>query len=284
MKFGEWCDMWLSIITPIRSPQTISSYRGALRHVAGLLDREIAEVDAPAWQRAVNQVASQLPRQAQIAHAALRAAWRFGQKQGVIPSHHSPWAYVAAPDHHAKPILYLTPAEMSSYARAVRSTPAALPLLLMMLCGLRRGEALGLKWSQIDYRSMVLYIDCQIVNGKESRPKSKASVRKVPFCAEIAEIIERYGDKTSRLCYNGGVRQVYSSHKRALRNADIPAEITLHGLRHSCATAALAAGVPVTAVQHLLGHAHFSTTADIYNHALIDPQRQAVEQLAKMAV
>lgn len=282
MRLYEWLEMWLLIITPIRSPRTIDSYRHALKHLpsdfVGLL---LQDVTPAAWQLAVNTVYGELPRQAQILHAALRAAWRMGQKQGVIPPDRSPWLYVAAPVHHPKPILYLTPAEMSSYARAARDTDAALPLLLMLLLGLRRGEVLGLKWSQIDERAQYIMIDAQIVNGTECKPKSRSSVRQVPICAEICTILDQYGDKTSSFCYNGGVKRLYAAHAAALTAAQLP-PVTLHGLRHSCATAALSAGAPITAVQHLLGHRHFSTTANIYSHALLDPQRDAVSNLCRL--
>ena len=282
MRLCEWLDMWLSIITPIRSPRTIDSYRHALKHLPDDFKAlNLQDVTPVAWQLAINTVYGELPRQAQILHAALRAAWRMGQKQGIIPPDRSPWQYVAAPVHHSKPILYLTPAEMSSYARAARDTEAPLPLLLMLLLGLRRGEVLGLKWSQIDERSMYIMIDSQIVNGTESKPKSRASVRQVPICAEICALLAEYGDKTSRFCYNGGVKRLYTAHAAALAEAQLP-PITLHGLRHSCATAALAAGAPITAVQHLLGHRHYATTANIYSHALLDPQRNAVLSLCRM--
>lgn len=285
MKFGELIENWLEIITPIRSPRTISAYRSALKHTGdNLWKTPVDDVTAAAWQLAVNQTAASWPRQAQLQHAAFRAAWRFGQRMGMILPDHSPYLYVAPPEHHHKPILYLTPAEMSSYCREARHTPAALPLLLMLLLGLRRGEALAVKWSQIDRRSMILYIDSQIVNGERSKPKSRSSVRKVPICADILRIFDEYGDKTGYLCYNGSVGMVYASHAMALERARLPAGITLHGLRHSCATAALSGGVPVTAVQHLLGHAHFSTTADIYSHVLIEPVREAVSTVIGLAM
>lgn len=282
MRVSELLDVWLTTITPIRSPRTISSYRQALAHLsADFMALSLDDLSSTVWQGAINKVNGSLPRQSQIMHAALRAAWRFGQKHQLIPPDRSPWLYVAAPVHHAKPILYLTPAEMSSYVRSVQDTQAPLPLLLMLLLGLRRGEALGLKWSQIDHRSMIITIDSQIVNGVECKPKSRSSVRQVPFCAEIDDFFRLYGDKSSSFCYNGSVQQVYRAHKAALAASGLP-PVTLHGLRHSCATAALATGAPITAVQHLLGHRHFSTTALIYSHALIDPQRNAVLSLCRL--
>ena len=42
--------------------------------------------------------------------------------------------------------------------------------------------------------------------------------------------------------------------------------VTLHGLRHSCATVAILAGCELVTVQKLLGHKHISLTADLYTH------------------
>ena len=284
MTVNEWLETWLSIITPIRSPRTISGYRYALVHLPeDVRQLQLEQLTPPVWQKAINTVYGLLPRQAQLMHAALRAAWRFGQKQQVIPPDRSPWQYVSCPSYTPKPILYLTPEEMSSYVRAARETDAPLPLLLMLLLGLRRGEALGLKWSDIDEKSMVIRISRQIVNGVECKPKSASSVRVVPICAEIQAFLHQYGDKSSCFCYNGSSRCVYEAHREALAAAQLPPGVTLHGLRHSCATAALSIGVPITAVQHLLGHRHFTTTAGIYSHVLINPQRAAVSSLCEMA-
>lgn len=280
MKMDELLSQWLSLTSSRCRPATVQSYRSALAHVPEeMLLTDVNSVSPAMWESALNACAALYPRQAQLMHAALRKCWNDGQRLGLIPSDHTPYRNVLVPKHRSRPISYLLPEEMSSYAAAAQATPAALPLLLMLLCGLRRGEAMGLKWSQIDERGMLMRIDSQLVNGHDAPPKSRTSDRLVPICAEILTIIKKYGDVGEKYCYNGGMDRLYAAHKAALAAAGITAPVTLHGLRHSCATAALASGSDIKTVQKILGHASFAITADTYCHALLTSERRAIGAL-----
>jgi integrase len=65
------------------------------------------------------------------------------------------------------------------------------------------------------------------------------------------------------------------------RAAGVPT-IKFHGLRHTCATLLLAAGVPVQVVAQRLGHAQVSMTLEVYAHALPDMQRDAAARLGAL--
>ena len=65
------------------------------------------------------------------------------------------------------------------------------------------------------------------------------------------------------------------------RDAGIP-HIRLHDVRHSYATAALAAGVPTKVVSERLGHASIAITLDTYSHVLPNMQAEAAEQVARL--
>ena len=67
--------------------------------------------------------------------------------------------------------------------------------------------------------------------------------------------------------------------KRIIENARVR-PITFHGMRHTCATLMLQAGVPVKVVSERLGHKKAETTIDIYMHVLPDMQEQAAQQLS----
>jgi integrase len=68
----------------------------------------------------------------------------------------------------------------------------------------------------------------------------------------------------------------------ALVTAAGVSKISIHGLRHTCATLLLAAGVPWHVVQKRLGHKDASTTLDVYSHVLPDQQRDAARRLAAL--
>lgn len=59
-------------------------------------------------------------------------------------------------------------------------------------------------------------------------------------------------------------------------------QINLHGLRHTMASSAVAAGVDIKVLQTILGHASYSTTADIYAHVQIDEQISAIARVQQL--
>lgn len=281
MTYGEWLDEWLRLHSLRVRESTIRGYRNALHHLPDeVRQADVQNVTPALWQYGIDSVARLYPRQAQLMHSAMRKSWNDGVRLQRIPSDLLPYKHVEPVRHRAQERAYLTPAEMSSYVREVRGRKAALPLLLMLLCGLRRGEALGLRWSRIDRKALLLHIDAQFVDGSLKAPKTRTSVRIIPICSEILAIIDDLGDKKCDLVYTGGVKRVYADHRDTLTRAGLDAACTLHGLRHSCATACLNSGADVVTVQHILGHAHFSTTADIYCHALKETERAAITSVA----
>lgn len=66
---------------------------------------------------------------------------------------------------------------------------------------------------------------------------------------------------------------------RAIKLAGVP-RVTPHGLRHSMASAAAAKGIDIKTTQQIMGHAHYTTTADIYTHVDQSAGREAAKNIA----
>lgn len=286
MKIGEWLEKWLTVHACKVRPNTIRGYRAALAHLSnGFLALDLDQVTGMDWECEIARVSVAYPRQAQLMHAALHKAWNDGIRLRMISPENRPYLYAEGPRHRSRMTPYLLPDELPAYARAAQQTPAALPLMLMLLCGLRRGEALGLQWGDVDTRLCVIHVRRQLYNGQLVPLKSITSERDIPVPEAVIEKLYNWagidGSYTStmcnKLCYNGGVKALYKSHAAAMEAARLDTGVTLHGLRHSCATAALATGADIKTVQAILGHAHFSTTADIYCHALMGTERAVIE-------
>jgi integrase len=69
--------------------------------------------------------------------------------------------------------------------------------------------------------------------------------------------------------------------KPTIREAGLP-DLTLHGLRHTYATASLQAGVPPTVVSQRLGHANTAITSDLYQHVLKAMDAKAANTVARL--
>jgi integrase len=154
---------------------------------------------------------------------------------------------------------------------------------------MRRGEALGLRWSDIDWSGKCLVISQAVVMvaGKctFSQPKSRKR-RTIPLTAEMLQALceHRVRQNERRLALGDIWRDhglVFPSavgtpvnacnlapeYRKLAGRAGVP-YIPIHGIRHTVATLAIASGQDIRTVSDLLGHARTSITTDIYSHVL----------------
>lgn len=260
MKTGEWINVWLETYeAPNRRPNTIKGYRYALAHLSpAVLEAEIAHLDAIALQREINALSAVFPRQGQILHVALHAALSRAEKLRMIEN--NPMRLVDKPTHEAAEAEILQPAEAIAYIDAAQQMPAGRLLVLMLCLGLRRNEARGLRNGDLD-ESGILHIRNQRTRDGDAPLKSRSSRRELPLPEPFRAFFS--GDPGAYLV-DVSEKSLRTQHRSALRAAGIDKNVTLHGLRHSCATLAVDQGLPLADVQRLLGHKHIALTADLY--------------------
>lgn len=262
MTLSDWIEIWLeTYVQPLRAANTAKGYRYALaRMTPAFLAQELNDITAIDCQREINRMAAVTPRQAQIALVALRQALKRAARGGYIA--HSPAADIEAPLHEKRDIEYLTPDQLIALLRAAAPLPSYRALVLMALMGLRRGEALGLRYG--DIRDGHAHITHQLdASGCLVKLKTRASRRVLPVPDDLLALLGEgaEGDFVARV----PMRRLYGDLKMALSDADLP-HITPHGLRHTYATLAIHEGVSMRILQSLMGHAHFGVTADTYAH------------------
>ena len=178
---------------------------------------------------------------------------------------------------------------------------------LLLFTGMRRGEALGLKWSDIDFKKGTLKISrtLQYLPERgifEDKTKNKSSERVIRLPqATIDDLRAHQVTQTEqRLAlgsfWKGTEDYVFTNpegkplkpdsvsswfSKFMKQHPDIPF-ITLHSLRHTNATLQLAAGVPITTVSKRLGHSNTATTGRVYAHAVQSADDAAAEKLDEL--
>lgn len=262
MTLSEYLDLWLeTYIDPKRAENTGRAYRFALAHLSpAIRSTELDALTPLHLQKEVNQLAAVYSRQAQIMYTGLSAALRKAVRLDMIAS--SPMEKVEPPEHEKREIETLEPEEAAAYIQAAMEQPAG-PLLILMLClGLRRNEARGIRNEDLDPDG-ILHIRHQRTRDGLAKLKSKASRREIPVPVALRAFFE---GTRGEFVVDVSEKSLRMQHLRVLSSIGVDRRVTLHGLRHTCATMAVEDGVQLATVQHLLGHAHYSLTADVYVH------------------
>lgn len=152
----------------------------------------------------------------------------------------------------------------------------------MLFCGLRKEEALGVSWEDIDFEKQTVTIHNVVVNPLSGNPylrpypKSKTSFRTLPVTKILLDVVILYRNVLEQekeikgLLFTGQNNKPISNsafYKR-WNNIKKIAQINCvpHDLRHRFATDLYYSGVKIKEAQYLLGHATASLTIDLYTH------------------
>lgn len=276
MVLNAYLELWFATyVTPSKAKNTENSYRAALAHLSPeILQADVAALEAINLQREINTLAATYPRQAQILYTVLHAALRRAVKLRLISG--SPMELVDKPVHEARRAEYLHHEEAAAYLREAALQPAGALLILMLCLGLRRNEARGLRCGDLD-QDGVLHLRWQRDRSGNLAPlKSAASRRDIPVPEGLRAFFVGPGE---RWVADVGEKSLSRQHRRVLCSIGCDRNITLHGLRHSCATLAIANGIQLAEVSKLLGHAHLSLTCDLYTHADLEMLRRCTNVL-----
>lgn len=188
--------------------------------------------------------------------------------------------------------VYLTHEEVDALAR--EAGQYATLVRVLAYTGLRWGEAAGLRVKHLDMLRRRLQVDENAVKvGMEvivGTPKSHRA-RSVPFPQFLAEALARQceGKTRDQLVFGDGHNHITTPDWAggwfvyAKKRAGVAPELTIHDLRHTAASLAIAAGANVKAVQRMLGHASAAMTLDVYGH-LFDDDLDAVSSALDDAV
>jgi integrase len=141
-------------------------------------------------------------------------------------------------------------------------------LIVLLNTGMRRGEALGLRWENVDLDKGFIHI-CDSKNGKS---------RNVPMNAVVLAALHELKDsKTGDGFVFGGVKEIKRSFRTACKRANIMG-LRIQDLRHTCASRLVQLGVDLVTVSKLLGHSSITMTMR-YAHPTPENMRFAVEKL-----
>jgi integrase len=324
VTLGEWIDAWLrDHVAPRLAGKTHERYTQLLRlHVKPLIGgTDLQKLTAPAiqkvyrlllesgWQRKNKKPHGLSPATVRAVHVVLAACLKSAVRQRLIIRNPcvdatAPRAQRGTSDHAA--VRALDQARLSVLLKAFQDSNMFPLVALLAATGLRRGEALALRWDDVDFEAKTLRVYRSVEETRtagvtiKDRPKTKGSRRTIAIDDGLISLLRAEWKHQAEDQLKLGrqiARETLVFHPNPLepaqpwspdwlsrkfaRHADKRgfSDLSLHCLRHTAATLWLLNGAPVHVVAARLGHHSPTVTLSVYAHVI----GRGEEHVAEMA-
>jgi integrase len=302
---ATWGERWLGLVAQRVRPATLDVYKNALRtHAIPALGRvELGRLRPSDVEMMTSRMiaAGSAASSAALARRVLVICLTDAARDGLIVRN---VAQLARAPRTAVPVRRaLTGDEVRSFLAAVADDPLGPLVALGIATGLRRGELLALRWTDVDETAGTLTVARALARASAggyaiAEPKSRRGHRTIALPALARDALRRqaemqtrerdaagsvwqdrdgliFADPIGRLWHPETVTAAY----RALVARSGIGRLRLHDLRHTNATLALSAGVPVRDVADALGHSSPSITLNVYGQSVAEGPRRVADAM-----
>ena len=308
---GDFLDRWLESVGARVRPTTAASYRDVLEgHVVPRIGNVRLDQLKPMTLSSLytdllangrrNGTGGLSPRTVQYVHRIVSHALSDAVRWNLLAS--NPASRVDAPRVEMKEMRTWTAVDVRRFLAGVADDRLFALWLLLCTTGMRRGEALGLAWRDIDFAGGNVAVRRQLVEInyelRYSEPKTARGRRSVALDPYTVVALREHRDRQRKERSDLGAltpaelvftkldgtplqpQNVSQAFGNIIRRDGLPT-IRLHDLRHTAASLMLAAGVHPKIVSERLGHAGIQITLDRYSHVTPGLQAEAANVLAR---
>lgn len=310
MTVGQWLDIWQRDYLGGVKQLTAANYRAVIRnHIKPALGAiRLEALDPHTVQEFYNGLCEQegkpsvlSPSTVKIVHGVLHQALKQAMINGYTRA--NPTEACKLPRIVKKEVVPLNDAQTKAFLETIKGHRLETLFIVDLFTGLRRGELLGLLWSNIDFKKGTICIDRQLQREKKkggryvSVPLKNDKARTITPAPWLMKklLAHRRTQAEQRLKagplwedsglvfvdelghhLDGGT--VYQNFKRIAASIGIP-DARLHDLRHTYAVTAIRSGDDIKTVQGNLGHATAAFTLDVYAHVTEDMKRASADRM-----
>jgi integrase len=283
--FSEWADRWLASLE--RKPSTVGSYRSTIVHAkeafGGQRVRRIGAEDIAQFNLMLRERGcspSTRAKHLRVLSACMQAAV-FYRYTDANPVRELPPAQRPRPER--KEAANFENHELPRLFAHISSEPYRALFLVALKTGMRQGELLALRWSDVDLEAAVIRVRSSFTGGVIGTPKNRER-RDADLISDVVSLLSDWRDSQARsidgLVFPGVNGQPFLSPTVVLRRHLYPAmaaagipragptleKRTFHSFRHTFAKRALESGAQITWLSRHLGHSSLKVTTDIYGH------------------
>ena len=290
LTLGGYLDKWLSNIQGTVRQRTWERYEQLVRvHIKPALSSiKLRDLTRSHVKSLYGQKLESLsPRTVQYIHTTMHKALKDAMIDGLVLKNVA--AHIRLPKPRRKEINPLSPTQAKAFLTAAQGDRYEALYVLAINYGLRQGELLGLKWSDVDLEDGTLQVRRTMSESRagriEEQPKSGKG-RRIELSKTAIEALNSHCERqqeemkgteehrdqglifaTTLGTPTNSKNLYWRSFKPILERAGLP-DISFHELRHTCATIRFMRGQHPKRVQELLGHASIVQTMDTYSHVI----------------
>lgn len=298
-------EVWVpSLASGELAPNSVSYYRGRMAHVLPVLGSvRLSDLNAASFDRLWQQLASQGMSKASLqgtkiaAHKCLDHARRKGVvARNVVGDSDLPKVDAAERTE------WWSASELGTWVRSTRDDRLHALWAVLASTGMRRGEALALRWSDIDESKVTITKSRTrtAAGPAEGQPKTQAGKRVIGLDARTQEALARWRkvQAAEKLAFGPGYNpegHVFVDEAGRALNPDRVSRlfrvsarqaglrpIKLHAVRHSYASAAIAAGMAPVTLSRRLGHSKIQVTIDLYCHVSLKSDQDFADAMGEV--
>ncbi len=304
--FGEMAEIWLTQYNPTANEKWIYRQKGVInKHLLPTLKyMKLKDLKPYHLQSIINKMAKDSLSTSTMKKAKQTAVriLNVGVENDLIMR--NVFANVKVPTIEPHERRALTEEEKELVNRTWRGHRMGHAVMIMMYCGLRRGELLALTWKDINLDRKALLVNKSITMIKNQphvkKPKSKAGTREVPIPNFLVDVLRELPHHNPLVCPDAkgqmmsdtAYRRAWNSYRHYLnlkaggKDASRSREkiqaidnITAHMLRHTYASMLYEAGVDIKSAQRFLGHSDIEMTLAVYTHLTKFKEDEAINSL-----
>lgn len=308
-RLGAYLDYWLrDVVSAKTRPRTLEQYEAVVRRYLKpyLGTKSLTKLSVVDVQGFLNDQIRQgrSVRSIHLIRSVLRAALSRAQREELVVRNVA--KLVEIPAWERKPIQPWSAEDATAFLAATEDHRLYPAFVMLLLYGMRRGEVLGLRWCDVDFARGQLHVHQQLqrigMNLEQGPVKTRAGRRDLPLIAVLHEALTRRYAMRRGIEINAVAQQAATDTDLVfLSTTDTPIDpknfvrtfqllrekagllrITVHHTRHTAATILKNLGVPARDAQLILGHAHITTTQQLYQHGDIEGQTKALNKVEQL--
>lgn len=301
----EWLKEWMKVYKkPYISPRTYQGYveksKTILEHLGNM---QLQKIELYHLQKFISDLQNEgkSPKSLRHYYSILKMCF----DDAIMCRHISlnPTRNLKLPSMRRKELNIMTKEEQLVFEGFMKKYRMGTAYIVLVNTGLRAGELSGLTWKDVDFGNKALYVrrgmqkittyDDDFNKVKRERKvtdvKTENSYRVVPMLDKVVRILQEYKEKVQaeqeelaelgegfkeddfifKTKYNHPITSEYLRKTcQGICKSNNFRKVGIHELRHTFATRSIEAGIDLRVLQEILGHASYSTTADIYVHIL----------------